>query len=86
MNMAQSNDCVSSLSLGVPPRIPAKSTILAEIEVINVVDSGDADAYIHLPMSQRKDAPFDMCLQAVIDIKKQGNALFKQKQYEQVSS
>ena len=57
---------------------------MAEIEVMNVMDTGAADAYLHMPMSARKEASFDMCLQAVRQLKKEGKDFFLQKRYERV--
>ena len=68
----------------MPPRIPGESTIMAEVEVMNVMDTGDAEAYIHMPISARKEAPFDMCLQAVRQCKKDAKDFFQQKRYERV--
>ena len=58
---------------------------MAEVELINFMETGSAEEFLSMPFSERKEAPFEMCYQAVVAIRNKGNELFKQKRYEQVS-
>ncbi|XP_075904476.1 inactive peptidyl-prolyl cis-trans isomerase FKBP6 isoform X2 [Nelusetta ayraudi] len=68
--------------LGCPPRIPAASVVLYEVEVLDFLDSGQVDDFIELDLEAQNAAPLSTLLEVVNTLRSFGNRFFRQGRFD----
>jgi FK506-binding protein 6 len=71
-------------SKGCPPRIPADAYVYFRIELINWIDSSDAEAYGKLPRTKQKEASFQHMLAAAQSQKRLATSFVEKQSFMQV--
>ena len=71
-------------SKGCPPRIPTDAYVFFRIELINWIDSSDAEAYGKLPRTKQKEASFQHMLTAAQSQKRLGTSFVEKQNFNQV--
>ncbi|XP_068121967.1 inactive peptidyl-prolyl cis-trans isomerase FKBP6 isoform X2 [Hyperolius riggenbachi] len=69
-------------ALGCPPLIPPSSTVMFEIEVLDFLDTAEADHFCNLAPYQRAIFPLEKVLQIAATERQFGNHLFKRNRFE----
>ena len=68
---------------GCPPRVPAESTILARVELINFAEEGEAEALLSLaPDERNKQYQSKDILKVVQKEHRTGNSFFNKDEYK----
>ena len=66
---------------GAPPRIPKRAKVFARIQLVDVLETGEAETYLEMSREERREAPFSLCLQAVKDLNNQAKYSFHNARY-----
>ena len=69
------------LCSGAPPRIPKRAKVFARIQLVDVLETGEAQTYLEMSREERREAPFSLCLQAVKDLFSQAKCSFSSARY-----
>ncbi|XP_028938675.1 inactive peptidyl-prolyl cis-trans isomerase FKBP6 isoform X1 [Ornithorhynchus anatinus] len=67
--------------LGCPPLIPADATVLFEMELLDFLDSAEADKFFALPVEQQDQFPLQQVLKVAATEREFGNYLFRQHRF-----
>ncbi|KAI5139967.1 Inactive Peptidyl-Prolyl Cis-Trans Isomerase Fkbp6 [Manis pentadactyla] len=68
-------------TLGCPPLIPANTTVLFEIELLDFLDSAESDKFYDLSAEQQNEFPLQKVLKVAATEREFGNYLFHQNRF-----
>ncbi|XP_036858952.1 inactive peptidyl-prolyl cis-trans isomerase FKBP6 [Manis javanica] len=68
-------------TLGCPPLIPANTTVLFEIELLDFLDSAESDKFYALSAEQQNEFPLQKVLKVAATEREFGNYLFRQNRF-----
>ncbi|KAK2509860.1 hypothetical protein MC885_007242 [Smutsia gigantea] len=68
-------------TLGCPPLIPANTTVLFEIELLDFLDSAESDKFYALSAEQQDEFPLQKVLKVAATEREFGNHLFHQNHF-----
>ncbi|XP_065196314.1 inactive peptidyl-prolyl cis-trans isomerase FKBP6-like [Sycon ciliatum] len=72
--------------MGCPPRIPAKATMLFEIEMLQYIDHKAADDFADFSKEEKQAAPFEQILAVINAEREAGNDFFSRKMISKAMS
>ncbi|XP_061560121.1 inactive peptidyl-prolyl cis-trans isomerase FKBP6 isoform X2 [Phycodurus eques] len=68
--------------MGCPPFIPAAARVLFEIQLLDILDSGQVDGFVRLTAEEQNEFPLSKLMEVVNTLRTFGNRCFKQSRYE----
>ncbi|XP_078130929.1 inactive peptidyl-prolyl cis-trans isomerase FKBP6 [Sander vitreus] len=68
--------------MGCPPLIPAAAVVLYEVQILDFLDSGQADDFIAMSPEEQNTVPLSTLLEVVNTLRSFGNRCFNQSRYD----